>query len=198
MVFHVALVPVGKLDGAELEEAASRVAKLLRQAVELRDPLSLPHVAEDPDRHQHRASTLLERLRTDVAKLKPGKLVGAELEGSGPPPKPEAFIFVTDVDLYTAKTSGVLAALNTATRCAVVSVRRLREAFYRRRADPVRQRSRLVKEILRMIGRLAGLPECPNPACLMAPSRGAPDIDSKSEQYCRDCAARLFERRLRI
>jgi archaemetzincin len=81
---------------------------------------------------------------------------------------------------------------------AVVSLRRLREAFHRRRADPTRQRARLVKEILRMAVRLRGLPECVDPACVVAPSRTLPDIDAKEERLCRACEQRLFEGRVRI
>ena len=81
---------------------------------------------------------------------------------------------------------------------SVVSVRRQREAFYRRKADPNRQRSRLVKELLRMAGRLRGLPECTDPECVLAPTRSPCDLDMKEERFCRDCEQRLFEGTIRI
>jgi predicted Zn-dependent protease len=174
------------------------VAKVLHRPVELREALSVPHGTEDTGRGQHRASALIDRLSRDVKKLRPGRLVGAEHADARPPLEPDAFVFVTDVDLYTAKTEGVTAALVSTSRCAVVSVRRLREAFYRRRADPVRQRTRLVKELLRMAGRLGGLPECAVDQCVLAPSRGLPDIDAKDERFCRACEQRLLEGKLRL
>jgi predicted Zn-dependent protease len=77
-------------------------------------------------------------------------------------------------------------------------VRRLREAFYRRKADPVKQRSRLVKELLRMAGRLRSAPECTDPKCVLAASKMFADLDLKEERYCRQCSLRLFEGTIRI
>jgi archaemetzincin len=196
--FHVATVPIGRIDVAELESALSRAAKVWRRPLELREALPIPHGSEDPERGQHRAATLLSRLRTEVEKLRPGKLVGAGDPQTQAPFRPDAFVFVTDVDLFTAKTEGAFGALITRKQCGVTSIRRLREAFYRRKADPVRQRARVVKEILRMAGRLAGLAECPDPACVLAPSRSVPDIDAKEERFCKSCETRLFEGRVEI
>ena len=80
----------------------------------------------------------------------------------------------------------------------MVSIRRLREAFYKRRADPVRQRARVVKEILRMAGRLAALSECQDPKCVLAPSKSVLDIDTKEERFCRVCEQKFFEGRMQI
>lgn len=196
--FQVAVIPIGRVDPAELEAAATRAAKVLRRPLELRESLPVPHSAEDADRGQHRAATFMDHLRKEVLKLKPGKLIGTEAETLDKPFIPKAFIFVTDVDLYTAKTEGVFGALIRAKQCAVISVRRLREAFHRRKANPNKQRSRVVKEILRMAGRLQGLAECSDPECVLAPSRAVPDIDSKEERYCRGCEQLMFEGRLQL
>lgn len=196
--FDIAIVPVGRLDVAEIEAAAARVAKVIHEPLELRAALAVPHTTEDAGRGQHRAAGLMTRLREEVAKLGPGRLVGAADESAKPAPRPGGFVFVTDVDLFTANTDGVFAALLRAKGSAVVSVRRLREAFYRRPADPVRQRARVVKEVLRMIGRLQGAPECNDALCVLAPSRAVADIDAKDERYCRACEQRLFEGRMQL
>ena len=94
--------------------------------------------------------------------------------------------------------TGVFAALISAKQIAVISLRRLREDYYRRPADPGKQRSRVVKEILRMAGRLQGLKQCASPDCVLAPSKVIPDIDSKGEMYCRKCSQALFEGTIRI
>jgi len=196
--FAITVVPVGRLDVSEVEAAAARAVKVLHEPVELREALPVPHSSQDPERGQHRVASILNRLRDEVIKLRPGKLVGSSDESAKPPPRPGGFIFVTDVDLFTANTDGVFAALISAKKCAVVSVRRLREAFYRRKADPNRQRTRLVKEILRMIGRMQGMVECSDPQCVLAPSKSIPDLDAKEEKFCRACEQRLFEGRIRI
>lgn len=197
-VFAIAVVPVGRLDAAEIEAAATRAAKPLREPLELRGALSVPQASEDAARGQHRAAMLLDLLSGEVLKLRPGRLVGGADAAAKPPPRPSGFVFVTDVDLFTARTDAVFAAMNVQKGCAVVSLRRLREAFYHRPADPIRQRSRLVKEVLRMAGRLRGASECPDPQCALSPSRSIPHVDAKGEKYCRACEQRLFEGRIRI
>jgi len=196
--YHLAVVPVGRIDGEELQAAVVRAAKVLRQSVELREPLPVPRGAEDPERGQHRAAEILKRLSAEVLKLKQGRVIGAEDPEAKPPYKVDGFVFVTDVDLYTAKTDGVFGALISKLSCAVISVRRQREAFYRRRADPIRQRTRLVKELLRMAGRLRGLAECQDAECVLAPSKNVRDMDTKEERFCRACEVRLFEGRVQI
>lgn len=196
--FTIAVVPVGKLDAAEIESAALRAAKVLRQAIEVREGLKVPRGSEDIERGQHRAAALLGLLRTATVQTQPGKMIGGSDAAAKPPARPDAFVFVTDVDLFTAQTDGVFAVLDSAAKIAVISLRRLREAFYRRKADPARQRSRLVKELLRMAGRLQGLKTCVDPKCALSASTSVPDVDSKTEMFCRPCAQRLFEGTIRV
>jgi len=196
--FNIAVVPAGKLDPAELESVLSRAAKVLRQPVELREGLRVPRGAEDPERGQHRAAMLLGLLRTATVQTQAGKLVGAQDASAATPARPAAFVYVTDVDLFTAKSDGVYGVLDSRQKLAIVSVKRLREAFYRRPADPGRQRARLVKELLRMAGRLQGLKVCGNPQCVLAPSKSIADIDTKTEMFCRACSQRLFEGTIRV
>jgi archaemetzincin len=196
--YHLAVVPVGRVDGDELKAAVTRAVKVLHQPVEVREPLPVPRGAEDPARGQHRAADVIQRLGNEVRKLKQGVLVGADDPEAKPPFQVDGYVFVTDVDLYTARTDGVMAALISRLHCALISVRRQREAFYRRKADPVRQRARLVKELLRMAGRLRGMRECGDPECVLAPSRSVHDLDTKEERFCRNCEAQLLEGKIQI
>jgi len=195
---HLAVVPIGRIDTEDLEAAVARAAKVWRRALEVRESLPVPRGSEDAERGQHRAAVFMNRLGAEVLKLKPGKLVGSSDPEAKTPFQPDGFIFVTDVDLFTAKTEGVVGALITSKHYAVISVRRLREAFHKRRADPNRQKARLNKELLRMAGRLAGLPECTDPGCVLASSKSLVNIDAKEERYCRDCEQRLFEGKMHI
>lgn len=196
---HLALIAVGKVDVSEVEAVASRAAKLLRQPLELRGSLPVPQGAEDPDRGQFRASTVMRGVRAMVPQLGPGKMIGAEGgQSDKPPPKTDGYIFITDVDLYTANTDGVFAALLGSKGLSLVSIRRLREAFYRRKADLNKQRARMVKEVTRMAARLRGAPECSDPTCVLAPSKMIADLDLKEERFCRACSQRLFEGTVRI
>ncbi len=200
MDFSLAVVPVGKLDPAEVEAAAARLAKILNKPVALRAPAAVPRAGDDPARGQHLAAPFLADLRGQIPRLKVEKLV-AHGVASGPPTAAatyDATLFVTDLDLYRPGTDGVFGEVDPASRTAVVSLRRLREAFYKRKADPARQRARLVKLALTLIGRARGLPECRDPGCALAATASLADVDTKPEKYCAACWRRLTTGAFRI
>jgi predicted Zn-dependent protease len=192
---HVAVVPVGKLGSEELEPAVRAVSRTLRLPLELKSvALPLPAGIGDRERGQFRASVLLQSLRASFAQLGPGRILAPDVpDAQAPPRKPDVIVFVTDADLYTSSSEAAFTALLPAKGLGVVSVRRLREAFYRRSADPNRQRARLTKELLRAIARLLAMPECRTPQCALAPSPMLADIDLKDDRPCRPCLQRWFK-----
>jgi predicted Zn-dependent protease len=197
--FHISVVPVGRVKSDEVEAALTRAARLLRRPLELKESLPVPQGVEDRERGQFRAAKLLTRLRASFPQLGPGRMIGAEgSEDAKPPHRSDAILFVTDADLFTANSDGVFAALLGSKGLGVVSLRRLREAFYRRSADPGKQRARLTKEITRIAARLAGSPQCSNPACVLSASNMLADLDLKEEKFCRDCSQRMFQGTVRI
>ena len=198
---RVSVVPVGRIDVPELEAAVTRVSKVLHRPIELREPAPLPRSTEDVGRGQHQALALLAALRAALPTIKAAKLVGVAPQAAGAPAAmtaPDATVFVTDVDLFTPSTEGVLGETDAPRRVALVSVRRLREAFYRRKADPARQRARLAKEILRAIARIRGVADCGDPTCAASPSPVLADIDRKAERFCGACTRRLAGGAIRI
>ncbi len=192
---RVTVVPVGKVDPAEIEAALVRVAKALGGPVELREAVPLPKATENVERAQHDARALMVQLRSKLATLRAVKVVGGAAPTAAGAPvtlaQPEAAVFVTDADLFAPQTEAVLADASGPLKTALVSVRRLREAFYRRKADPQLQRARLAKEILRGIGRARGLKECNDPSCAMSPTQTLHDVDRKGERFCATCLRRL-------
>lgn len=197
--FHTAIISVGKIDDEELRLTTTRVAKLLRTPLEIRGKLPVPQGAHDSERGQFRASDVMKAARSMVPQLGSGTLVGAEGHEQGKAPlKTDGYIFVTDVDLYTANTDGAFSALMSNSGLAVSSVRRLRESFYRRTADLNKQRSRLVKELARMGARLRGAKECADATCVLSASKHLADLDLKEERFCRSCSLHLFEGTIRI
>lgn len=196
---RVTVIPVGKVDPAEVEGVLGRVSKILRTPAELREVAPPPKGTENVSRGQHDARALLAQLRGGLARLKATKVIGAD-PASQPVPAtaPEAAVFVTDVDLFAPATEWVFGELDVPHRAALLSVRRLREAFYRRKVDPGKQRARLIKEILRLVARLSGLPECGDPGCALSPTRVVTDIDRKEEHYCAPCWKRLSSGTMRI
>jgi predicted Zn-dependent protease len=195
----VALVPVGKMDAVEVDEAAARVSKAIAKPVELREPLAHPKGAEDVARGQFRAPAILAEARAALPLLKARKLAGGP---AGVPPvptaRPDAVVLVTDLDIFSPGTASVMQEADAPHRLAIVSVRRLREAFYRRKPDPAKQRARLVKEILQAIGKVQGLRDCGDPGCAMMPTQAVTDLDRKGEHYCPACWKRLSTGTMRI
>lgn len=198
---RITVVPVGRIDPAEVEGAATRLAKVVNRTLELREPAPVPRASEDVARGQHRAGPMLAELAAGLVKLKAVKLVGGAT-GAAPSPLavavPDAVLFVTDVDLYTPNTDSVFGDLAPRSRAALISVRRLREAFYRRKADPAKQRARVVKTLLHAVGRIRGAADCRDPRCAMAPTVALADIDTKDEKYCAACWKRISTGTLRI
>jgi archaemetzincin len=204
MELHVAIVPVGRMDPSEVEAAAARIAKVLNHTVTLRQPAPVPKAGDDPARGQHVAGPFLAELRGQLARLPVAKVVGPQAapDPAGAPapatnPAPTA-LFVTDVDLYKPQTDGVFGDIDAAAHVAVLSVRRLREAFYKRKADPAKARARLVKLSLYALGRAKGLPECGERACALFTTASLADIDMKPEKYCASCWRRLTTGAYRI
>ena len=197
--FHTAIISLGKIDAEELRLTTARVAKLLRSPLEIRGQLPVPQAAHDTERGQFRASEVMKAARSMTPQLNSGALVGVEGDDHGKPPlKTDGYLFVTDVDLFTANTDGAFSALISKAGLAISSVRRLRESFYRRSAELTKQRSRLVKEMARMGARLRGAKECSVPACLLSASKHLADLDLKEEKFCRNCSQLLFEGTVKI
>ena len=177
----------------------ARAARILRFPLELKGSLPVPQGIEDRQRGQFRAATLLTRLRASFPQLGAGRMIGVEDGAEAKPPlKPNVILFVTDVDLFTANSDGAFTALLRKKGLGVVSVRRLREAFYRRSADPGKQRARLTKEITRASARSIGMPECKTPQCVLSASSMLADIDLKEEKLCRACSERMFQGTVRL
>lgn len=193
---RVAVIPVGRIDSAEVEGATVRAAKVLHAAIELRAAATLPKGVEDSARGQFKAKETLATLRAEIPRLAVAKTVG---EAPAPAAASQlCAVFVTDVDLFTPDTDAVLSEIAPLQRAAIVSVRRMREAFWKRKADPVKQRARLVKELLRAAARLAGLPDCNNADCALSPTRNVSDLDGKTEHYCGACWKRMSAGTMRI
>ena len=80
------------------------------------------------------------QLRSKLPTLRAVKLVGGATPAAAGTPvtlaQPDAAVFVTDVDLFAPGTEAVLADASAPLKGALVSVRRLRESFYRRKVDP--------------------------------------------------------------
>ncbi len=207
MDLRVAIAAVGKMDPVEVEAVATRLAKVLNRPVTLRAPAAVPKAGDDHARGQHLAGPFLGDLRGQLVRLAtlkqvgtapPGEPAAAPAAPGAKPSAPDAALFITDVDLYKPQTDGVFGDVDAVAHVSVLSVKRLREAFYKRKADPARQRSRLVKLALYALGRSLGLPDCRDAGCALSPTANLADVDMKPERYCAACWRRMTTGAFRI
>src|SRR5437867_3901569 len=188
----VTLVPLGTVDLAELEAVAKRVSRILGLGVEVGKPLPLPAGHFDAARSQSSARKVVTAVppvvvppprpapgaapaavTTSAASLPPIESWGSRVHGPATPsgtgaPKPAPppiRVGVTDTDLYSDKRDFDFVFAEPASRRAVVSSRRLKEAFWKRKSDPPRQQTRLVREIVGAVALAAGAAPCENPDC---------------------------------
>lgn len=216
----VTVIPLGSMDKVELDAAAKRVAKNLGIGVELAAAAPLPTGHFDASRSQSDARKIIGAVPpTAPPKVRPAPGTTADptstraamlspMESWGSKATPEAptapagapvlkglahpiKVGVTDADVYVGFRDFTYAFAEPAYRRAIVATKRMKEAFWRRKSDPARQQTRLVREISGAIALAAGAPECPNPTCPASFARGPLDIDQKGDRLCENCDVKL-------
>ena len=221
----VTIYPLGTVDLAEVEAAAKRAAKNLGVAVEVVKPVPLPAGHFDAARSQSDAAkvigavpaiitpppkpapgTTADPTATRAAALSPAESWGSRVHGPPPAAAREApkgpispvRIGVTDTDLFAGQKDYVFVHAEPSYRRAVVSIRRMKEAFWKRKSDPARQQTRLVRELIGAVALAAGAQPCENPVCPTSSSRGPLDIDQKGERLCPNCDRKVRGGSLRL
>jgi archaemetzincin len=168
---RILLIPLGPVDSSVLRFVAHSLTERLPLTVDVLSPETLPSRAFDARRNQYNSSLILDdqgvRRRPDS---------GADFR-----------VLVTDADLYAEGLSFAFGQADPASRTAVISLARLREEFYDRRASRRRLEERAAKEALHELGHLFGLGHCSNPGCVMFFSNSLADTDRKSADFCANC-----------
>lgn len=211
----VTIHPLGSVDLAEVEAAAKRVAKNLGLVVEVAKlgPLPVGHFDASrsqsdatkviavvpptaPPRQKPAPGTTADPTATRAAQLSPAESWGSRVHGAATPgpiseapkqPMTPVRIGVTDTDMFWGQRDFVFVFVQPEHRRAIVSTRRLKEAFWRRKSDPPRQQTRLVREIIGAVALAAGAVPCENPTCPGSSARGPLDIDQKGDRLCPNC-----------
>jgi predicted Zn-dependent protease len=217
----VTIIPLGTVDLAEVEAASNRAAKHLGLTVEVAKPATLPIGHFDAARSQSQArkvigavpasivvpprpapGTTADPTATRAATLSPAESWGSRVHGaaSATPapgretpskPMPPVRVGVTDTDIYTDKRDFVFTHAEPENRRAVVSTRRLKEAFWKRKSNPALQQTRLVREIVGAVALAAGAAPCEDPACAASSAKSPMEIDRKTDRLCPVCERKV-------
>ena len=98
---------------------------------------------------------------------------------------------VTALDLYVPVLTFVFGEAQISGSCAVVSTRRLDNAYYGLPANEAALATRLFKEALHEIGHTQGLRHCTDWRCSMSSAHSVERVDLRQAAFCATCA-RVF------
>jgi hypothetical protein len=179
-------MPVGHFEAARGQSEARKVLAAV-PATPVPRPKPAPGTTADPT-------------ATRAAQLSPmeswgSRVHGAPQQAAVPPapkgPIPPVKIGVTDADIYSGLKDFLYVIAEPEQRRALVSTRRIKEAFWKRKSDPPRQQTRLVRELVGAIALAYGAPPCENPTCPTSSARGPLDIDQKGDRLCPNCERKV-------
>lgn len=168
----IEIIPIGNTDRATLETPRQALEAVFSQRAHIGDTMALPRESWNQHRSQHLAPRLLAELRSP----------------SGPG---DRALGVADVDVFAPGLNFVFGEADISGRKAIISLKRLRQEFYRLPGNEKLFHERTVKEAVHELGHTYGLKHCPNPACVMHFSNSLRDTDVKGWDFCSACRARL-------
>ncbi len=100
---------------------------------------------------------------------------------------------ITESDLFVPVLTFVFGEAQLAGRCALVSLRRLREEFYGLPAREELLRERALKESVHELGHTFGLRHCADWRCAMASTHAVERLDVKAVTFCGACRRAVWE-----
>ncbi len=169
----ICLVSVGAADPPLLDYLALILGEILHCDVRIEPRRLPPDPFYDPMRRQHYSTRIVESL-------------AAEFGG----PKEKVF-GIAEIDLYIPILTFVFGEAQLNGRAAILSIARLRQAFYGLPEEPERLYHRTEKEALHEVGHTLGLLHCPDYACVMHFSNSIEEVDLKGDRFCGKCAGNV-------
>lgn len=169
----ILVIPVGTVRADILTEITGALVRIFHCEVGTAEGIAVPEGAFSPRRGQYHSSAILNELSAR---------------------KPVNFfclLGVIDKDLYIPQLNFVFGESDQRGGVTVISLARLREEFYGRRADEGLFRRRAVKEAVHEIGHAHGLSHCPNSRCVMYFSNSLEDTNRKGTDLCGRCLGLL-------
>ena len=169
---EISIVPINAIDAGLLTRLALCLEERFLATAVVRATLAVPKSALNSARGQLFFGSLVGRL-------------SAAYET-----REDLVLGITEFDLYKTSHQFVFGSSTEAQRCAVVSLHRLRPAFYGDPADDNALFQRLLKESVHEIGHALGLKHCYNARCAMYYSNSVFDTDNKYSHFCETCERR--------
>ncbi len=169
---ELSIVPINSIDGGLLTRLGLCLEERFLYSCVVRTPLRVPNSVLNSVRKQLFFGSIASKLAA-AHELREALILG-----------------VTDYDLYKTSHQFIFGSANVGSRCAVVSIHRLRSEFYGEPSDKNALFQRLLKEAVHEIGHTLGLKHCYNARCAMYYSNSIFDTDNKHSQFCDNCDKR--------
>ena len=169
----IKLLPIDKIDNDILEALKSPLEKVFGQSTLIGNRMTLPGESWNERRGQHLASMLLALIPFS----RPG----------------DRALGIVDVDIFAPGLNFVFGQADVAGRRAIISLWRLRQAYYGLPQDDNLFRERALKEAVHEIGHTYGLGHCRNRSCVMHFSNTLSDTDLKEWKFCPVCQQKVSQ-----
>jgi archaemetzincin len=167
----ICLVPIGEIETRVLEALKGPLAAGLSEAVEIGGKLDLPEGLWNAHRCQYVAEKIVSLVPL--------------------PPLGNRNLGVSDRDIYSPGLNFVFGEAEIGGRRGLISIYRLRQAFYGLPEDAELLNLRTLKEAVHEIGHTHRLKHCSDPRCVMHLSSTLRDTDFKSAEFCPKCGPLL-------
>jgi len=140
-------------------------------ATVIKEPLPIPQNAFDKKRNQYNSTLILNEVRVYAAKN----------------PDFHRVLAVVDVDIFTSGLNYVFGEAYTPGNAALISLWRLKPAFYKDKPDIALYLLRVLKEATHELGHTLGVKHCMRSLCVMHFSNSIFETDKKQSLLCDEC-----------
>jgi archaemetzincin len=169
---RIEITSIGSIDTHIQEYLVHLLSERFNATVTVGSNIALELFHEDELRKQYLSTAMLRAL-TDTQHLD-SLLLG-----------------VTDVDLYVPSFNFVFGEADPLDKVAVISLVRLRPAFYGLQEDYTLFLERVGKEAIHEVGHILHLEHCTQRRCVMFFSNSLVDTDLKENEFCPKCGRYL-------
>ncbi|MFX1390977.1 MAG: archaemetzincin family Zn-dependent metalloprotease [Promethearchaeota archaeon] len=176
----IRLIKIGEVDESTLKDLAKSLELKFKEHNITVDPslniMPLNKSWYNKQRGQYNASKILNKITSIVKSEHIFRVLG-----------------IIDQDIYTESLYFVFGLAKTPRRNfqlhtveGLISIKRLRESFYRRTQNKKLFEERILKEAIHELGHTFGLLHC-NKFCIMRFSNSLADTDNKPPEFCNTC-----------